>query len=167
MRRHVRVARFGEVAVGGASQEAGVPRRIEPAAHLRSRGDLDGLLRLLLLLLLLVIASRSAAASTPMPPPVAPILEASTPTPTATATALLTAVAPVMAVEPLILLLLRLPVVTAAAAPLPARRDRAIHSLRRRLELVRPTPSFAFVGVSCHELRSIARRRWSWRRRRC
>src|SRR6185503_13502181 len=150
---------------GGASQEAGVPRRIEPAAHLRSRGDLDGLLRLLLLLLLLVIASRSAAASTPMPPPVAPILEASTPTPTATA--LLTAVAPVMAVEPLILLLLRLPVVTAAAAPLPTRRDRAIHSLRRRLELVRPTPSFAFVGVSCHELRSIARRRWSWRRRRC
>jgi hypothetical protein len=54
MGRHVRIARFGEVAVRRAPQEAGVSRRIEPAVHFSRRGDLDGLLLLLLLLLLRV-----------------------------------------------------------------------------------------------------------------
>src|SRR6185437_6088976 len=43
--RHVRIARFGEVAVRGPAHEAGIARGVEPPAHLARGDDLNRLLR--------------------------------------------------------------------------------------------------------------------------
>ena len=77
VRRNVRVAGFGEIAVGGAANEAGVARRVEPAARLAGRRDLYRLLRLLLAAVAAAaaVAPRSASASAAVAPAVAAILE--------------------------------------------------------------------------------------------
>jgi hypothetical protein len=103
VRRDVGVASLGEVAVLGATNEAGVARRVEPATRFSGGDDLNRLLWLALLLVATTTAATAsstavAALTTPasaaMSPSVPPVMEiAITPitpiTPIATITAII------------------------------------------------------------------------------
>ena len=64
VRRDVSVAGFAEIAVRGAPYESSVAGRVEPAAHLAGRRELERLL-LMLLLMLSVAAATPASTATP------------------------------------------------------------------------------------------------------
>lgn len=64
MWRNVRITGFGQIAVRRATNESCVARRLKPAAHFATRGDLDRLLRLLLSAATALVTTPAAAPST-------------------------------------------------------------------------------------------------------
>src|SRR6185437_7223384 len=128
--RHVRIARFGEIAVRGPANKARVARRVEPSAHLAGRDDLHRLLW---------AAAAAAGATWTL------LMLASRPASTATAT--MSASAAAAAAIP--------PIVEVVAAPVPAILSAigTAVAIRRALRLL-------VAAARCAALRVVLIPRW-------
>src|SRR6185437_8978107 len=131
--RHVRIARFGEIAVRGPANKARVARRVEPSAHLAGRDDLHRLLW---------AAAAAAGASWTL------LMLASRPASTATTT--MSASAAAAAIPPIV-------EVVAAPAPAPAP---AILSAIETAVAIRRALRLLVAAARCAALRVILIPRW-------